>query len=54
MLGSYHQASESFESMFNKDRFESLTPICRRSSQHGVEAASSGNHFLAMNQYSTT
>ena len=26
MLGSYHQASESFEIMFNKDRFESLDP----------------------------
>ena len=26
MLGSYHQASESFEIMFNRDRFESLDP----------------------------
>ena len=26
MLGSYHQASEAFEVMFNKDRFESLDP----------------------------
>ena len=52
MLGSYHQASESFEFMFNKDRFESLDPDLQAILEHGVEAASSANLFLAMDQYS--
>jgi TRAP-type mannitol/chloroaromatic compound transport system substrate-binding protein len=53
MLGSYHQASESFEIMFNKDRFETLDPDLQAILQHGVEAASTANLALAMNQYST-
>jgi len=53
MLGSYHQASESFEIMFNKDRFESLDPDLQAILQYGVEAASTANLALAMNQYST-
>jgi TRAP-type mannitol/chloroaromatic compound transport system substrate-binding protein len=52
MLGSYHQASEAFEFMFNKDRFESLDPDLQAILEYGVEAASSANLFLAMNQYS--
>ena len=38
MLGSYHQASESFEFMFNKDRFDSLDPDLQAILEHGVEA----------------
>jgi TRAP-type mannitol/chloroaromatic compound transport system substrate-binding protein len=53
MLGSYHQASEAFEFMFNKDRFDSLEPDLQAILEHGVEAASSANLFHAMNQYST-
>jgi TRAP-type mannitol/chloroaromatic compound transport system substrate-binding protein len=30
-LSSYHQASESFEFLFNKDFFDDLDPTCRRS-----------------------
>ena len=53
MLGSYHQASESFEIMFNKDRFDSLDPDLQAILEHGVEAASTRQPRLAMNQYST-
>jgi TRAP-type mannitol/chloroaromatic compound transport system substrate-binding protein len=52
MLASYHQASESFEFQFNKDFFEELAPDLQAILQHGVEAASSGNHFWALKQYS--
>jgi TRAP-type mannitol/chloroaromatic compound transport system substrate-binding protein len=52
MLASYHQASESFEFQFNKDFFEDLAPDLQAILQHGVEAASSGNHFWALKQYS--
>jgi TRAP-type mannitol/chloroaromatic compound transport system substrate-binding protein len=52
MLASYHQASESFEFQFNKDFFEDLDPDLQAILQYGVEAASSGNHFWALKQYS--
>jgi TRAP-type mannitol/chloroaromatic compound transport system substrate-binding protein len=53
MLGSYHQASESFEFIFNKDRFDSLDPDLQAILQYGTEAASTANYGLALNQYST-
>jgi TRAP-type mannitol/chloroaromatic compound transport system substrate-binding protein len=53
MLSSYHQASESFEFQFNRDFFEGLAPDLQAILQYGVEAASSGNHFWALNQYSS-
>jgi TRAP-type mannitol/chloroaromatic compound transport system substrate-binding protein len=53
MLGSYHQASESFEHMFNKDRFDSLDPDLQAILRYATEAASSANYWLAINQYST-
>jgi len=52
MLGSYHQASESFEFIFNRDRFESLDPDLQAILQHATEAASSVNYWLAIDQYS--
>ena len=52
MLASYHQASELFEFQFNKDFFEGLAPDLQAILQYGVEAASSGNHFWALKQYS--
>ena len=52
MLASYHQASESFEYIFNKDKFESLDPDLQAILKHGVEAAHLANYALAMNQYS--
>ena len=53
MLGSYHQASESFEFIFNRDRFESLDPDLQAILQYATEAASTANYGLALNQYST-
>ena len=53
MLGSYHQASESFEYIFNRDRFDSLDPDLQAILEYATEAASSANYWLAMNQYST-
>jgi TRAP-type mannitol/chloroaromatic compound transport system substrate-binding protein len=52
-LSSYHQASEQFEFLFNKDFFEGLDPDLQAILQYGVEAASTANHALALNQYSS-
>ncbi len=52
MLASYHQASESFEYIFNKDKFESLDPDLQAILQYAVEATHLANFALAMNQYS--
>ena len=53
MLGSYHQASESFEFIFNRDRFDSLEPDLQAILQYGVEAMGTSNLALAAHQYST-
>jgi TRAP-type mannitol/chloroaromatic compound transport system substrate-binding protein len=53
MLSSYHQASESFEFIFNRDRFESLDPDLQAILKYAVEAASTANTALAMDQYSS-
>ena len=52
MLASYHQASESFEYIFNKDTFEDLEPDLQAILQYAVEAAHLANFSLAMDQYS--
>jgi len=52
-LSSYHQASESFEFLFNKDFFDDLDPDLQAILQYGVEAASTSNTALALDQYST-
>ena len=52
MLASYHQASESFEYIFNKDTFEGLDPDLQAILKYGVESAHLANYSLAMNQYS--
>jgi TRAP-type mannitol/chloroaromatic compound transport system substrate-binding protein len=52
MLASYHQASESFEYIFNKDKFDSLEPDLQAILKYGVEAAHLANYALAMQQYS--
>ena len=51
-LGSYHQASESFEFLFNRGFLEDLEPDLRAIVEYAVEAASTANTALAMNQYS--
>jgi TRAP-type mannitol/chloroaromatic compound transport system, periplasmic component len=51
-LSSYHQASESFEFLFNKDFFEDLPPDLQAILKYGVEAASTSNTAIAMDNYS--
>ena len=51
-LSSYHQASESFEFLFNKDFMEDLEPDLRAILEYSVEAASTANTAIAMDNYS--
>ena len=51
-LSSYHQASESFEFLFNKDFYEDLDEDLRAILEHGVEAASTSNTAIALDNYS--
>mgnify|MGYP001561057423 CR=1 FL=1 len=52
MMGSYHQASESFEIVFNKTKYDSLPADLRAILRYAVEAANSANFWLAMENYS--
>ncbi len=52
-LSSYHQASESFEFLFNKSLMEDLEPDLQAILRHSVEAASTSNTALAMDNYSS-
>lgn len=51
-LGSYHQASEAFEFLFNRDMIETLEPDLRAVLEHGVEAVSTYNTAYALDNYS--
>ena len=51
-LSSYHQASESFEFLFNRDFFDDLEPDLQAILKYAVEAASTANTALAMQEYS--
>ncbi|MFP4327388.1 MAG: TRAP transporter substrate-binding protein [Paracoccaceae bacterium] len=51
-LSSYHQASESFEFLFNRLTMEDLPEDLRAILIHGVEAASTANTAKAMKRYS--
>ncbi len=51
-LSSYHQASESFEFLFNRLTMEDLDPDLRAILIHGVEAVSTANTAKAMRRYS--
>jgi len=51
-LGSYHQASEAFEFLFNSDFMEDLDPDLRAIMEYGVEAASTANTAFALDNYS--
>ncbi|HEY7749746.1 MAG TPA: TRAP transporter substrate-binding protein [Aestuariivirgaceae bacterium] len=53
ILSSYHQASESFEFLFNKDVFDRLDDDLKAILEHGVEAASTANTFSALDNYSS-
>jgi len=52
MMGSFHQASESFEIVFNKTKFDSLPADLKAILRYSVEAANSANFWLAMENYS--
>jgi len=52
MLGSYHQACEAFELIFNRDRFDSLEPELQAILRYAAEAANTANYGLAMENYS--
>jgi TRAP-type mannitol/chloroaromatic compound transport system substrate-binding protein len=52
MLGSHHQATEYFEIMFNRTKFDSLPKEQQAILQYAAEAASSANEWKAYDQYS--
>jgi len=52
MLQSYHQNSEQFEIMFNKDKFNALPAKIRSIIENGVEAASQDLFWKAIDRYS--
>jgi len=52
MMGSYHQAAEYFEIIFNKDKFNALPDEHKAILKYGAEAASSANYWRGLDQYS--
>lgn len=52
-LSSYHQASEAFEFLFNKDFMDDLEPDLQAILRHSVEASATSNLALAMKEYSS-
>ena len=52
MMGSFHQASESFEIVFNKTKYDALPADLKAILRYGVEAVNSSNFWLAMENYS--
>ncbi|MGQ0545423.1 MAG: TRAP transporter substrate-binding protein [Betaproteobacteria bacterium] len=52
MLGSFHQAMEFFEIIFNRKKWDSIPKDLQAILQYGVEAASSSNFWTAMDFYS--
>jgi len=52
MMGSYHQAAEFFQIMFNKTKFNGLPKEHRAILEYSAEAANTANYGWAMDQYS--
>ena len=52
MLQSYHQAAESFELLFNKAKFDALSPELKAVVKYAAEAASSDMNWKALDRYS--
>jgi TRAP-type mannitol/chloroaromatic compound transport system substrate-binding protein len=52
MMGSYHQAMEFFEIVFNKNKWNSIPQDLQAILKYGVEATSSSNWWTAMDNYS--
>jgi TRAP-type mannitol/chloroaromatic compound transport system substrate-binding protein len=53
LLSSYHQASESFEFLFNKDVFDDLPDDLKGILEYAVEATSTANTAIALDNYSS-
>lgn len=51
-MGSYHQAAEFFEIIFNKSKFESLPKEIQAILEYSAEAANTANYGWAMDIYS--
>ncbi len=51
-LGSYHQAAEFFEIIFNKDLFDGLAEEEKAILEYAAEAANTANYGMAMDRYS--
>jgi TRAP-type mannitol/chloroaromatic compound transport system substrate-binding protein len=52
MMGSYHQAAEFFEILFNKDLYTGLASEQQKVLEYAAEAASTANFAIAMDNYS--
>ena len=52
MMGSFHQATEYFEIMFNKGKFNALPKELQAVLQYAAEAVSSANEWKGMDYYS--
>ncbi len=52
-MGSYHQAAEFFEIIFNTDKFDGLPKEHQAILEYAAEAASTANYGWAMDVYST-
>jgi len=52
MLQSFHQASEQFEILFNKKKYDALTAEHKSIIKHAVEAASADMSWKAIDRYS--
>jgi TRAP-type mannitol/chloroaromatic compound transport system substrate-binding protein len=51
MLGSYHQAMEFFEIIFNRKKYDALPKDLQAILRYGVEAASASNYWTALDNY---
>ncbi len=51
-MGSYHQAAEFFEIIFNKDRFDALPDEHKAILEYSAEAANTASYGMAMDTYS--
>ena len=52
MMGSFHQAMEFFEIIFNKKKYQALPKDLQAILRYGAEAVNSSNFFTAMDNYS--
>src|SRR5688572_23854277 len=52
MMGSYHQAMEFFEIVFNRTKFDALSPDLKAILRYAAEAANSANYWTAIDNYS--